>query len=108
MFPEGTPGCALDTLARTPLWREGLNYRHGTGHGVGAALNVHEVRGEAGGGGGGDARASITAMVRATESGQRSMCTRWVREAGGGGSGGVGGTLRGGGERQGGGVRGVT
>ena len=43
VFPEGTPGCALDTLARTPLWREGLNYRHGTGHGVGAALNVHEV-----------------------------------------------------------------
>jgi len=42
VFPEGTPGCALDTLARLPLWREGLNYRHGTGHGVGAALNVHE------------------------------------------------------------------
>lgn len=35
-------GCALDTLARVPLWKEGLNYRHGTGHGVGAALNVHE------------------------------------------------------------------
>lgn len=42
IFPEGTPGCALDVLARTPLWRMGLNYRHGTGHGVGAALNVHE------------------------------------------------------------------
>lgn len=42
VYPEGTPGCALDTLARTPLWRMGLNYRHGTGHGVGAALNVHE------------------------------------------------------------------
>ncbi|GAX82461.1 hypothetical protein CEUSTIGMA_g9888.t1 [Chlamydomonas eustigma] len=42
VFPEGTPGCALDTLARLPLWKEGLNYRHGTGHGVGAALNVHE------------------------------------------------------------------
>ncbi|KAG2489091.1 hypothetical protein HYH03_012317 [Edaphochlamys debaryana] len=42
VWPEGTPGAALDTLARTPLWREGLNYRHGTGHGVGAALNVHE------------------------------------------------------------------
>ena len=42
IYPEGTPGCALDTLARTPLWRMGLNYRHGTGHGVGAALNVHE------------------------------------------------------------------
>ena len=44
VFPEGTPGCALDTLARVPLWREGLNYRYGTGHGVGAALNVHEVK----------------------------------------------------------------
>ncbi len=42
VFPEGTPGCAIDALARLPLWREGLNYRHGTGHGVGAALNVHE------------------------------------------------------------------
>lgn len=42
VWPEGTPGCALDTLARTALWRMGLNYRHGTGHGVGAALNVHE------------------------------------------------------------------
>ncbi|KAI8102026.1 hypothetical protein M9434_007086 [Picochlorum sp. BPE23] len=42
VYPEGTPGCALDTLARSPLWRMGLNYRHGTGHGVGAALNVHE------------------------------------------------------------------
>ena len=42
VFPEGTPGLALDTLARSALWRLGLNYRHGTGHGVGAALNVHE------------------------------------------------------------------
>jgi len=42
VFPEGTPGLALDTLARMPLWSIGLNYRHGTGHGVGAALNVHE------------------------------------------------------------------
>ena len=42
VFPEGTPGLALDTLARSPLWSLGLNYRHGTGHGVGAALNVHE------------------------------------------------------------------
>ena len=42
MFPKGTPGLALDTLARMPLWAAGLNYRHGTGHGVGAGLNVHE------------------------------------------------------------------
>ncbi|KAL4428500.1 hypothetical protein ABPG75_002589 [Micractinium tetrahymenae] len=42
IWPEGTPGCAIDFLARAPLWTMGLNYRHGTGHGVGAALNVHE------------------------------------------------------------------
>ncbi|XP_078429989.1 metallopeptidase M24 family protein isoform X2 [Wolffia australiana] len=42
VFPENTPGFVLDALARVPLWRIGLDYRHGTGHGVGAALNVHE------------------------------------------------------------------
>ncbi|KAG2426136.1 hypothetical protein HYH02_014851 [Chlamydomonas schloesseri] len=42
VWPEGTPGSALDAFARMHLWRDGLNYRHGTGHGVGAALNVHE------------------------------------------------------------------
>lgn len=42
VFPEGTPGFVLDAFARMPLWKYGLNYRHGTGHGVGAALNVHE------------------------------------------------------------------
>ena len=42
VFPEGTPGLALDSFARASLWSQGLNYRHGTGHGVGAALNVHE------------------------------------------------------------------
>eukprot|EP00850_Spirogloea_muscicola_P012933 SM000085S23283 [mRNA] locus=s85:569174:575979:+ [translate_table: standard] len=42
VFPEGTPGFVLDVLARRPLWSIGLDYRHGTGHGVGAALNVHE------------------------------------------------------------------
>lgn len=31
VFPEGTPGSALDALARLPLWSDGLNYRHGTG-----------------------------------------------------------------------------
>jgi Xaa-Pro aminopeptidase len=41
-FPEGTFGHQLDVLARIPLWSEGLNYRHGTGHGVGHFLNVHE------------------------------------------------------------------
>ncbi|KAI5817045.1 putative Xaa-Pro aminopeptidase P [Pyronema omphalodes] len=42
IFPKGTSGFALDVLARQFLWREGLDYRHGTGHGVGSFLNVHE------------------------------------------------------------------
>lgn len=42
VFPKGTTGFALDTLARQFLWGEGLDYRHGTGHGVGSYLNVHE------------------------------------------------------------------
>lgn len=41
-FPHGTNGTQLDVLARQAMWREGLNYLHGTGHGVGAYLNVHE------------------------------------------------------------------
>ena len=41
-FPKGTFGGALDVLARAPLWQNGLNYDHGTGHGVGHCLNVHE------------------------------------------------------------------
>ena len=41
-FPSGAGGVALDALARAPLWAQGLDYRHGTGHGVGAFLNVHE------------------------------------------------------------------
>lgn len=41
-FPQGTTGTHLDSLARISLWAEGLNYRHGSGHGVGAYLNVHE------------------------------------------------------------------
>jgi len=42
VFPKGTTGFLLDVLARRPLWGEGLDYRHGTGHGVGSFLNVHE------------------------------------------------------------------
>ncbi|KAK2976059.1 hypothetical protein RJ640_024787 [Escallonia rubra] len=42
VFPENTPGFVLDAFARSSLWKVGLDYRHGTGHGVGAALNVHE------------------------------------------------------------------
>eukprot|EP00397_Hematodinium_sp_SG-2012_P012317 GEMP01012485.1.p1 GENE.GEMP01012485.1~~GEMP01012485.1.p1 ORF type:complete len:611 (+),score=154.65 GEMP01012485.1:162-1994(+) len=42
IFPPNTPGPAIDCFARQHLWRAGLEYSHGTGHGVGAALNVHE------------------------------------------------------------------
>ena len=42
VFPAGTRGYQLDILARQPLWNCGLNYGHGTGHGVGYMLNVHE------------------------------------------------------------------
>ena len=42
-FPQGTTGMQLDTLARMYLWNDGLNYGHGTGHGVGFFLNVHEA-----------------------------------------------------------------
>ena len=41
-FPQGTAGPQLDILAREALWEKGLNYGHGTGHGIGAYLNVHE------------------------------------------------------------------
>ena len=41
-FPEGTPGCRIDALARAPLWNAGRNFGHGTGHGVGFFLGVHE------------------------------------------------------------------
>ncbi|TAN55951.1 MAG: M24 family metallopeptidase, partial [Rhodospirillales bacterium] len=42
VFPKGTTGSQLDALARQFLWREGLDYDHGTGHGVGSYLSVHE------------------------------------------------------------------
>src|SRR5262249_20570185 len=41
-FPEGTTGAALDVLARRALWEIGCDYDHGTGHGVGSYLSVHE------------------------------------------------------------------
>ena len=41
-FPSGACGSQLDALARQPMWREGMNFMHGTGHGVGSYLNVHE------------------------------------------------------------------
>lgn len=42
IFPEGSKGCNIDLAARQPLWKVGRNYGHGTGHGVGSFLNVHE------------------------------------------------------------------
>lgn len=42
VFPEGTRGAQLDVLARMPIWQQHMNYLHGTGHGVGHFLNVHE------------------------------------------------------------------
>ena len=42
IFPEGTTGQSLDVLARKALWQDGMDYPHGTGHGVGSYLNVHE------------------------------------------------------------------
>jgi Xaa-Pro aminopeptidase len=41
-FPEGTTGLVLDALTRSLLWNQGMDFGHGTGHGVGAFLNVHE------------------------------------------------------------------
>lgn len=41
-FPKGTRGCNLDILARQALWNKGRNFGHGTGHGVGCFMNVHE------------------------------------------------------------------
>ena len=41
-FPDGATGTQLDAIARRPLWQHGLNFLHGTGHGVGSYLNVHE------------------------------------------------------------------
>ena len=41
-FPSGISGTQLDVLARKEMWRAGMNYLHGTGHGVGSYLNVHE------------------------------------------------------------------
>ncbi|PYF75498.1 aminopeptidase P family protein [Pedobacter nutrimenti] len=42
VFPKGTCGYQIDAIARKPIWEQGINYGHGTGHGVGYFLNVHE------------------------------------------------------------------
>lgn len=43
VFPKGTNGTQLDALARAPMWKYGINYLHGTGHGVGQFMSVHEA-----------------------------------------------------------------
>lgn len=42
IFPTNTKGCQIDILARKEIWKENLDYKHSTGHGVGSFLNVHE------------------------------------------------------------------
>jgi Xaa-Pro aminopeptidase len=42
LFPDGTTGAQIDTLARQYLWQAGIDFEHGTGHGVGSYLSVHE------------------------------------------------------------------
>ena len=44
VFPRGTSGAQIDVLARRSLWEIGADFDHGTGHGVGSYLSVHEVR----------------------------------------------------------------
>lgn len=42
VFPKDFPMNSADVLARSPLWQDGLEYNHGTGHGIGVFLNIHE------------------------------------------------------------------
>jgi Xaa-Pro aminopeptidase len=60
-FPAGTKGTQIDILARKPLWEQGFNYGHGTGHGVGFCLNVHEGPQSISPGDGAEARTAIEA-----------------------------------------------
>ena len=64
VFPSGTPGIMLDALARAPLWQDGLNYLHGTGHGMGSLLNVHEGPFGVGGGAVGADKGLASATAR--------------------------------------------
>lgn len=71
-FPAGTPGSALDSLARQYLWQAGVDYAHGTGHGVGSFLAVHEgpqrIAKPRGGQGGTD-QALLEGMILSNEPG---------------------------------------
>ena len=72
VFPEGTVGSQLDTLARQFVWAAGLDYAHGTGHGVGSFLSVHEGPqriGKGAGGQGGTEQELLPGMILSDEPG---------------------------------------
>lgn len=72
VFPKGTRGSQLDTLARMHLWEAGLDYAHGTGHGVGAFLSVHEGPqriGKSAGGQAGTEQELLAGMILSNEPG---------------------------------------
>ena len=90
VFPSGTSGHLIDSFARMALWQDGLDFRHGTGHGVGHHLNVHEgpqgvsshVRSYAGG-----MKAGMTMTI---EPGYYEEASEDGASGGGGGGGGFG------------------
>ncbi len=69
IFPAGTKGVQLDILARQALWQEGKNYGHGTGHGVGFFLNVHEGPQSVGTGASSKNAALVSGMIISNEPG---------------------------------------
>ena len=72
VFPKGTIGSQLDTLARYALWQVGLDYAHGTGHGVGSFLSVHEGPqriAKASGGQAGTSQELLAGMILSNEPG---------------------------------------
>lgn len=72
VFPQGTVGAQLDTLARQYLWQAGVDYAHGTGHGVGSFLSVHEGPqriAKAQGGQAGTGQELLTGMILSNEPG---------------------------------------
>ena len=72
VFPKGTAGHQLDSLARFHLWQAGVDYAHGTGHGVGSFLSVHEGPqriGKAAGGQGGTGQDLLPGMILSNEPG---------------------------------------
>ncbi|WP_066558102.1 aminopeptidase P family protein [Croceicoccus bisphenolivorans] len=69
VFPKGTVGSQLDTLARQYLWQAGLDYAHGTGHGVGSYLSVHEGPQNIGKGGRPNEQELLPGMILSNEPG---------------------------------------